>query len=444
MSRADVKDGTSAASGASATSGVCGRMTSECGVLGVYLSSWDHVMGPQLVFRWRMQCPGAVAGVGIPEPAECGPHFLKCHQFLENPEGFLARGEAPQQASRREEEYDVHAASVLQLLHGGLERRGTRSCLLLLPDKRAALHAVTFDLSAGAPVCLAALFPMKALADLWLLLPLTDLTLARVALVCQTPGRELMKSLSSATSLLHRYFQLASSLLSTRTLDRRASVNALSRADRLPEELIRRALQSHLQTRRCSIVIGDSVAQVEPALNALRGLLDHEELFCSLWGDTLEPCYLPGLQLQGLVRGSTGSPLSARELIWSPHPSTVVDMAQGRVWQCPLHVGYQGPLTRKLKAARTPSAESHVSQFVQQLGRAPTTAAAEQLLQAFQRHLRVKAAALIQCASRSRRALSAKYLQSVLAVPYLSDFLVILAEAEKLRPGLSRYVLPPT
>ncbi|KAH8035870.1 hypothetical protein HPB51_010622 [Rhipicephalus microplus] len=357
-----------------------------------------------------MQCPGAVASAGTPEcSADCGPHFLKCHQFLENPEGFLARGEAPQQASRRDEEFDVHAASVLQLLHGGLERRGTRSCLLLLPDKRAALHAVTFDLSAGAPVCLAALFPMKALADLWLLLPLTDLTLARVALVCRccitcwlSFQRELMKSLSSATSLLHRYFQLASSLLSTRMLDRRASVNALSRADRLPEELIRRALQSHLQTRRCSIVIGDSASQVEPALNALRGLLDHEELFCSLWGDTLEPCYLPGLQLQGLVRGSAGSPLSARELIWSLHPSTVVDMAQGRVWQCPLHVGYQGPLTRKLKAARTPSAESHVSQFVQQLGRAPNTAAAEQLLQAFQRHLRVKAAALIQCASRSR------------------------------------------
>ncbi|KAL1473931.1 hypothetical protein MTO96_038357 [Rhipicephalus appendiculatus] len=47
-------------------------------------------------------------------------------------------------------------------------------------------------------------------------------------------------------------------------------------------------------------------------------------------------------------------------------------------------------------------------------------------------------------AGSPRRALSTKYLQSVLAVPYLSDFLVILAEAEKLRPGLSRYVLPPT
>ncbi|KAL3252874.1 hypothetical protein MRX96_054780 [Rhipicephalus microplus] len=343
MSRVEAKaDGASAASAASATSGVCGRMTSECGVLGVYLSSWDHVMGPQLVFRWRMQCPGAVTSAGTPEcSADCGPHFLKCHQFLENPEGFLARGEAPQQASRRDEEFDVHAASVLQLLHGGLERRGTRSCLLLLPDKRAALHAVTFDLSAGAPVCLAALFPMKALADLWLLLPLTDLTLARVALVCQTPGRELMKSLSSATSLLHRYFQLASSLLSTRTLDRRASVNALSRADRLPEELIRRALQSHLQTRRCSIVIGDSASQVEPALNALRGLLDHEELFCSLWGAT-------------------------------PSSPATCQVFNYRAWSgCPLHVGYQGPLTRKLKAARTPSAESHVSQFVQQLGRAP-------------------------------------------------------------------------
>lgn len=97
----------------------------------------------------------------------------------------------------------------------------------------------------------------------------------------------------------------------------------------------------------------------------------------------------------------------------------------------------------RLKAARTPSAESQVSQCVQQLGRTSSTAAAEHLLVAFQRHVRVKAAALIQCAARSRRALSAKYLQSVLAVPYLSDFLVILAEAEKLRPGLSRYVLPP-
>ncbi|KAK8786359.1 hypothetical protein V5799_023868 [Amblyomma americanum] len=424
MSCAEAKAAGDGASAASAASGVCGRMSSECGVLGVYLSSWDHVMGPQLVFRWRMQCPGSV-----PDSADCGPHFLKCHQFLENPEGFLARGEAPQQASRREEECDVHAASVLQLLHGGLERRGTRSCLLLLPDKRAALHAVTFALSA-APVCLAALFPLRALADLWLLLPLTDLALARVALVCRTPG------VGSSPLLCY--------LLIGTVLPVEASVNALSRSDRLPEELIRRALQSHLQTRRCSIVIGDSVAQVEPALHALRGLLDHEELFCSLWGDSLEPNYLPGLQLQGLVRGSTGSPLSARELIWSPHPSTVVDMAQGRVWQCPLHVGYQGPLTRKLKAARTPSAESHVSQFVQQLGRAPNTAVAEQLLLAFQRHLRTKAAALIQCASRSRRALSTKYLQSVLAVPYLSDFLVILAEAERLRPGLSRYVLPPS
>ncbi|KAL1442555.1 hypothetical protein MTO96_030722, partial [Rhipicephalus appendiculatus] len=198
MSRAEAKaDGASAASAASSKSG---------GVRAHDIRVWRAgcvpvILGPRDgaaagVPGWRMQCPGAVPGVGIPEPsAECGPHFLKCHQFLENPEGFLARERHHSRsqcaalyqcgdASRRDEEYDVHAASVLQLLHGGLERRGTRSCLLLLPDKRAALHAVTFDLRPGAPVCLAALFPMKALADLWLLLPLTDLTLARVALVC--------------------------------------------------------------------------------------------------------------------------------------------------------------------------------------------------------------------------------------------------------------------
>ncbi|KAM7286631.1 uncharacterized protein LOC121835322 isoform X2 [Ixodes scapularis] len=429
------------------STGSCGAAAAD-GVLCVYLSSWDHVMGPQLVFCWRMECPGVLSADDSPH---CAPHYLKCHQFLENPEAFLVRNEAPQQASRRPTELEeTYASSVLQLLHGGLEQRHTRSCLLLLPDKRVALHAVTFSLT-GAPVSVTAVFRLAALKDLWLLLNLTDLALARVALVCRTPGRDLMKNLSKATTLLNRYFHLAASLLRTRTLDKRASVDALSK-DCMPEDLMRRALQSHLQTRRCSVVLGDSAAQVEATLRALTAFLDHEELSCSLWEgprgsreEGLPPCYVPGLQLQGLVRTPLGGagPLSARELLWSPHPSTVVDVSQGRVWQCPLHVGFRAPLTRKLKAARSPAMESQVSQFVQHVSKLGGTPAAEHLLLAFKRLLRAKASALIQCASRSRRALSTKYLQSVLAVPYLSDFEVILAHAEKLRPGLSRYVLPP-
>lgn len=81
---------------------------------------------------------------------------------------------------------------MLQLLHGGLEQRHTRSCLLLLPDKRVALHAVTFSLT-GAPVSVTAVFRLAALKDLWLLLNLTDLALARVALVCRTPGVSLRR-----------------------------------------------------------------------------------------------------------------------------------------------------------------------------------------------------------------------------------------------------------
>lgn len=258
-----------------------------------------------------------------------------------------------------------------------------------------------------------------------------------------------MKNLSKATTLLHRYFNLASSLLSTRTLNRRASVTALTN-NCLSGDLTCRALQSHLQTRQCSVVLGDSTTQVESALGALTALMDHEELSVSLWEgsprDGLAPCYAPGLQLQGLVRGpclSAPGPLSARELVWSANPSTVVDVSQGRVLQCPLHLGFKGTLTRKLKAARAPSPESQVSQFVSHVGLVSGSTGADHLLLAFKRHLRAKASALIQCASRSRRALSTKYLQSVLAVPYLSDFQVVLAQAEKLRPGLSRYVLPP-
>ncbi|KAM7286632.1 uncharacterized protein ISCGN_030409 [Ixodes scapularis] len=333
------------------STGSCGAAAAD-GVLCVYLSSWDHVMGPQLVFCWRMECPGVLSADDSPH---CAPHYLKCHQFLENPEAFLVRNEAPQQASRRPTELEeTYASSVLQLLHGGLEQRHTRSCLLLLPDKRVALHAVTFSLT-GAPVSVTAVFRLAALKDLWLLLNLTDLALARVALVCRTPGRDLMKNLSKATTLLNRYFHLAASLLRTRTLDKRASVDALSK-DCMPEDLMRRALQSHLQTRRCSVVLGDSAAQVEATLRALTAFLDHEELSCSLWEgprgsreEGLPPCYVPGLQLQGLVRTPLGGagPLSARELLWSPHPSTVVDVSQGRVWQCPLHVGFRAPLTRK-------------------------------------------------------------------------------------------------
>lgn len=147
-------------------------------------------MGPQLVFCWRMEpaIPGEDTHSGDAEDVRSTPHYLKCHQFLENPEAFLVRKEAPQQASCRPTEVEeTYGSSALQLLHGGLEQRHTRSCLLLLPDKRAALHAVTFNL-AGSPVSITAVFRLAALKDLWLLLSLTDLTLARVALICRTPG----------------------------------------------------------------------------------------------------------------------------------------------------------------------------------------------------------------------------------------------------------------
>lgn len=428
--------------------------STDDGVVCVYLSSWDHVMGPQLVFYWRMESKlveftvadedsGSTAG-----PTRSTRRYLKCHQLLENAEAFLLHKEAPQQAGGRPSEAEVYASNVLQLLHGGLEQRHTRSCMLVLPEKKVALHAVIFSL-AGSPVSITAVFHLAGLKDLWLLLSLTDLSLARVALVCRTPDREFVRKLNTATALLQRYFLLASSLLRTRTLDKRAAVDALS-GNFLPGDLTCRSLQSHLQTRNCSIILGDSTSQVKPVLRILTSLLDHKELMMSLWdGSTREgvtPCYAPGLQLQGLVRGSLlggPGPLSARELLWSPHPSTVVDVSQGRVWQCPLHVGFKGPLTRKLRAARMPSPESHVSMFVSNISRLAGTAAADQLLQAFKRHLLVKALALIQCTSRSKKALSTRYLQSVLAIPYLSDFEVILAHAEKLRPGLSHYVLAP-
>lgn len=73
------------------------------GVLCIYLSSWDHVMGPQLVFCWRMEpaIPGEDTHSGDAEDVRSTPHYLKCHQFLENPEAFLVRKEAPQQVSGR-------------------------------------------------------------------------------------------------------------------------------------------------------------------------------------------------------------------------------------------------------------------------------------------------------------------------------------------------------
>lgn len=140
-----------------------------------------------------------------------------------------------------------------------------------------------------------------------------------------------------------------------------ASVTALTN-NCLSGDLTCRALQSHLQTRQCSVVLGDSTTQVESALGALTALMDHEELSVSLWEgsprDGLAPCYAPGLQLQGLVRGpclSAPGPLSARELVWSANPSTVVDVSQGRVLQCPLHLGFKGTLTRKYARLYTQS-----------------------------------------------------------------------------------------
>lgn len=187
------------------------------GLISAYLTSWNHLMGPQMLFCWQIECSdtdSAVAKDGRPHTTCGDSHYLKCHQYLENAEAFILEGRVPQY-NKYLNEVNVEAsytANIVQLLHGYLEycrlRKEpwpTRTLLLIAADKRVVVHSVTFTLpSCTKSLGVSLVFDLDCLWDLYNILNLTDTTLIRIAHICTQAGDQFLRCINQVTTLLNR------------------------------------------------------------------------------------------------------------------------------------------------------------------------------------------------------------------------------------------------
>ncbi|KAM9787098.1 LOW QUALITY PROTEIN: guanine nucleotide exchange factor C9orf72 homolog [Syngnathus typhle] len=107
--------------------------------------------------------------------------------------------------------------------------------------------------------------------------------------------------------------------------------------DSCHEDFLHKAISSHLQTCGCSIVVGSNPEKVNKMVRTLCLFLTATEKKCSRLCKA-DPSfkYDTGLFVQGLLKDSTGSVvLPFRQVLYSPYPSTHIDVDINTVKQMP-------------------------------------------------------------------------------------------------------------
>ncbi|XP_043917790.1 guanine nucleotide exchange C9orf72 homolog [Protopterus annectens] len=107
--------------------------------------------------------------------------------------------------------------------------------------------------------------------------------------------------------------------------------------DSCPAEFLHKAISSHLQTCGCSVVVGSNAEKVNKIVRTLCLFLTPAERKCSRFCRNESSFkYDSGLFVQGLLRGATGSfVLSFRQVMYAPYPTTHIDVDVNSVKQMP-------------------------------------------------------------------------------------------------------------
>ncbi|XP_035275689.1 guanine nucleotide exchange C9orf72 homolog isoform X1 [Anguilla anguilla] len=107
--------------------------------------------------------------------------------------------------------------------------------------------------------------------------------------------------------------------------------------DSCHEDFLHKAISSHLQTCGCSMVVGSNPEKVNKIVRTLCLFLTPAERKCSrLCRAESSFRYDTGLFVQGLLKDSTGSfVLPFRQVLYSPYPTTHIDVDVNTVTQMP-------------------------------------------------------------------------------------------------------------
>lgn len=108
--------------------------------------------------------------------------------------------------------------------------------------------------------------------------------------------------------------------------------------DSCPEDFLKKAVSSHLQTCGCSMVVGSNPEKVNKMVLTLCLFLTPTERKCSrlCQADGSSCRYDSGLFVQGLLKDATGSfVVPYRQVLYAPYPTTHIDVDINTVKQMP-------------------------------------------------------------------------------------------------------------
>ncbi|CAG0915842.1 unnamed protein product [Notodromas monacha] len=436
------------------------------------LSKWDHILGPRAVHVWMLD--------STEEPVMVGDVPLPSRSSVIDAVHYVV-------------DHSLNASDAGETVHGN------KSALYVVPRDNLVSFAVCFRVGdrRGAnhvAYSLSVIVESKWLQFVCDIQPILQTALQiqaaklRVYFTRDVPSDSTSQDWISATSVCLVDMCVMLSALQSNPLDKFIPITSSLGEDNesgsgnvmnlmADKRFFERALTGHLQTGGRSLVLGSNEKVVASMLGILSLFLTREERVASS-GPTGSRKYFPLLHMQGYLVDLVGiNYITAASLMESPSPITIIDMNKSQVRQTALkhHHAKLHHLSVKntLMSLRDPQlrmpqfSETILHQvreesplvigLVKEILKVPP-ALWEYVIGLFMRELNWRAYALIQIVEDETNWIAQdidvgsakqpmhKYLQSLVtgvspSTPQEADFLIILAMADKLSPGIFNYVM---
>ncbi|XP_052256926.1 guanine nucleotide exchange factor C9orf72-like [Dreissena polymorpha] len=240
----------------------------------------------------------------------------------------------------------------------------------------------------------------------------------------------------------------------------------------LDNEFLARCIASHLMTFGRSLVLGDTPEKINLVLNTLCMFNSESERRCSLPFCVKDPqAYHHDIYLQGLLKGSDSSFLPMTELLVSSYPTTIIDLTSRDVRQmqnysehafqrfatlkneliCLQYGNFEELLVQDqdlINSSVFP--DTLVQTLVKEIFELPGSCCVQAAYIAqFMRILHKRAQCLIESvraeSNEGQVLVKSNILRKIrldLQLNAEGDFLIVLATAEKLKPGLYTFLKP--
>ncbi|EDV22212.1 Protein C9orf72 [Trichoplax sp. H2] len=407
----------------------------------ILLSTWDNVVGPKL-----------------------------CHVWYSD-----------QERCKIGEKCILHVASLTgrDLFHDGSEGEGIVSYkLLLLPQHDVVVNCYKFYgcLKDGRTTLYAfsILMPTRYLNDY---MPLYQICETRI--VEFTAKFRLFQFKNYQTAIEKIFNDLKAFLIHITAIVRGKLSGTLEIADTwlfsifkntTKEEiaLLEKAITSHLQTCRCSIVIGSDMKQINKMVRTLAMFNSEKELQSSRINleddERINQSYLPDLYLQGLLMELESLPIS--DIVRSHRPTTIISLHNWEVYRTALPDQHASILQEILKidlatlwinnnkvtVSLSPQMLTLVEEgallieeFLEEMKELPCiTQIRAEYIEHFKQKVDTKTYALIEFIESERKqnnALSIDDIKTYLSIRNDNDLIVILATSEYYKPGLCSWLI---